>query len=99
MTERFTLISELGRGGMGVVSKARDKESGEIVALKLLRDAYAEDPEYVTRFERELELAQRIHSRHVVKVLGYGVRDHSPYLALEYIDGRLGLPRFDGQIR
>ena len=87
MTERFTLLSELGRGSMGVVWKARDEESGSIVALKLLRETYAEDPDYVTRFERELELAKRIHSRNVVQVLGYGVRDKVPYLALEYVDG------------
>jgi serine/threonine protein kinase len=87
MTERFTLISELGRGGMGVVWKARDEETGHIVALKLLRDVYAEDASYVTRFERELELAKRIHSANVVQVLGYGVRDHTPYLALEFVDG------------
>ena len=87
MTERFTLLSELGRGGMGVVWKARDEETGQIVALKLLRETYAEDPDYLARFERELELAKRIHSRNVVGVLGYGVRDKTPYLALEYIDG------------
>jgi serine/threonine protein kinase len=87
MTERFTLLSELGRGGMGVVWKARDEESGQIVALKLLRETYAEDPDYVTRFERELELAKRIHSRNVVQVLGYGMRDKTPYLALEFVDG------------
>jgi serine/threonine protein kinase len=87
MTERFTLLTELGRGGMGVVWKARDEETGQIVALKLLRETYAEDPDYVTRFERELELAKRIHSRNVVQVLGYGVRDKTPYLALEFVDG------------
>jgi serine/threonine-protein kinase len=87
MTERFTLLSELGRGGMGVVWKARDEETGQIVALKLLREAYAEDPDYLARFERELELAKRIDSVHVVKVLGYGVRQKVPYLALEYVDG------------
>jgi hypothetical protein len=87
MTERFTLLSELGRGGMGVVWKARDEETGQIVALKLLREAYTEDPEYLARFERELELAKRIDSVHVVKVLGFGVREKMPYLALEYVEG------------
>ncbi len=87
MTERFTLLSELGRGGMGVVWRARDEESGSIVALKLMREAYAEDPEYLARFERELELARRIDSVYVVKVLGFGVRGKVPYLALEYVDG------------
>jgi serine/threonine protein kinase len=87
MTERFTLLSELGRGGMGVVWKARDEETGTIVALKLLREAYADDPDYLKRFERELDLARRINSVHVVKVLGYGVRQRVPYLALEYVDG------------
>ncbi len=87
MTERFTLVSELGRGGMGVVWKARDEESGQLVALKVMREAYAEDADYVTRFERELELSRRINSDHVVKVLGFGVRERLPYLALEYVDG------------
>jgi hypothetical protein len=87
MAERFTLLTELGRGGMGVVWKARDEETGQIVALKLLREAYAEDPDYLTRFERELELARRINSEHVVRMLGFGVRGKMPYLAMEYVDG------------
>jgi serine/threonine protein kinase len=87
LAERFTLLSELGRGGMGVVWKARDEETGQIVALKVMREMYAEDADYVARFERELELAKRIDSVHVVKVLGYGVRQGMPYLALEYVDG------------
>jgi len=73
---------------MGVVWKARDEESGQIVALKLLREAYAEDPTYLGRFERELELASRIDSPNVVKVLGYGVREAVPYPALEYVEGQ-----------
>jgi serine/threonine-protein kinase len=85
--ERFTLIEKIGRGGMGVVWKARDEETGAIVAVKLLNAAYADQSDYVIRFERELELARRIHSKNVVEVLGYGVRDGTPYLALQYIDG------------
>jgi YVTN family beta-propeller protein len=87
MTERFTLLTERGRVAMGVVWRARDEESGQIVALKLLRSVYAEDPDYLARFGRELELARRIDSPHVVKVLGYGAREGVPYLTLEYVDG------------
>ena len=83
--ERYTLLEKIGRGGMGVVWKARDEETGKIVALKLLNAAYADQPDYAIRFERELKLAQRIHSDHVVEVLGFGVRDETPYLSLQYI--------------
>jgi serine/threonine protein kinase len=72
---------------MGVVWRARDEESDSIVALKLLREAYAEDPDYLTRFEHELDLSRRINSDHVVKALGFGVRARMPYLVLEYVDG------------
>ena len=85
--ERFELLSQLGKGGMGIVWKARDSESGEIVALKLLHAIYAEEPDYVARFEREVEVAQRIDSPHVVKVLGFGRRSGVPYMAMEYVEG------------
>jgi len=87
VTERFTLLTELGRGGMGVVWKARDEETGKIVAIKLLQASLSSDADYVTRFERELELVRRIHSPHVVELLGYGSRDGAPFLALEFVDG------------
>jgi serine/threonine-protein kinase len=73
---------------MGVVWRARDDQTGQIVALKLLRDLYVEDESYRLRFEHELEIARRITSPHVVKVLGYGAREGVPYIAFEFIDGR-----------
>ena len=88
MTERFELLSQLGKGGMGVVWKARDTESGEIIALKLLHSIYVDDADYVARFEREVEVSQRIVSPNVVRVLGYGKRDGVPYVAMEYVDGK-----------
>jgi hypothetical protein len=88
MTDRYLLLSEIGRGAMGVVWKARDDETGEIVALKLLREIYSEDAGYRKRFERELALARRIDSINVVKMLGFGDRDGRPYLVLEYVEGR-----------
>ena len=87
MTERFELLSQLGKGGMGTVWKARDTESGEVIALKLLHSIYVDDADYVARFEREVEVSQRIVSPNVVRVLGYGKRDGVPYVAMEYVDG------------
>jgi predicted Ser/Thr protein kinase len=88
VTDRFELLSQLGRGGMGVVWKARDRETGDIVALKLIHSIYLDDPDYIARFEREVEVARRIDSPHVVKVLGYGRQDSVPYMAMEYVEGQ-----------
>jgi serine/threonine protein kinase len=75
MTERFALLTELGRGGMGVVWKARDEDTGQIVALKVMREMYAEDAHHVARFERELESTKRINPVPVVQVPGWLLAD------------------------
>lgn len=87
MTDRFELLEELGTGGMGTVWKARDAETGDVVALKLLHRQFVSDAEYVARFEREVELARRIDSPYVVRVLGFGRQDGTPYVAMEFVDG------------
>jgi|GEM_PF-3583153 len=88
MAGRFELLEELGTGGMGTVWKARDRDSGQVVALKLLHRQFVPDSEYVARFEREVEIAQRVDSPFVVKVLGFGRQDGTPFVAMEYIEGR-----------
>ncbi len=88
MTERFELLEQIGKGGMGTVWKARDTETGEVVALKLLHEQYADDPYFLERFEREVEVTRRVQSSHVVRMVGYGVREGRPYVAMEYVDGR-----------
>ncbi len=88
MTDRFTLLEQLGRGGMGVVWKTRDNQTGDVIALKLLHSIYADDRDYVVRLEREVEVVRRIDSKNVVRVLGYGRRDEVPYIAMEYVAGR-----------
>ena len=62
MAERFDLIEQIGKGGMGTVWRARDRETGQVVALKLIHSVFADDPDCVTRFEREVEVARRIDS-------------------------------------
>jgi serine/threonine-protein kinase len=88
LSETFELIEELGRGGMGVVWRAHDTRTGNDVALKVLHASLAGDYEYLQRFQREVEMASRVQSPYVVRVLGYGVRDGSPYMAMEYIQGK-----------
>lgn len=85
MTERFELLDRLGSGGMATVWKARDRESGHFVAVKMLHPHLAEDPSVVARFEREVGYAPA--SPHIVQVLGFGTRDGSPYIVMEYVAG------------
>jgi serine/threonine-protein kinase len=88
MTERFELIEEAGRGAMGVVWKAFDRERNKFVAIKMLRDLHLDDPEYVERFAREVDLARSVKSPHVVRVRGYGVRQSVPFVVLEFVPGQ-----------
>jgi serine/threonine-protein kinase len=88
VNERFELLERIGRGGMGTVWKARDQESGDIVALKVLHEQYADDPYFVQRFEREVEVTQRIDSPYVARTLGFGQREGRPYIVMEYVDGK-----------
>ena len=63
LRQRYDLLAELGRGGMGVVYKARDRETGDVVALKVLRPEIAARPELIERFKSELLLAARSPTR------------------------------------
>jgi serine/threonine protein kinase len=87
MTDRFELLEEVGRGAMGVVWRARDNSTGKIVAVKMLQEVHADDPEYVERFAREVDLARQVRSPNIVRISGYGVRDGAPFVVLEFVAG------------
>ncbi|HLK46183.1 MAG TPA: serine/threonine-protein kinase, partial [Acidimicrobiales bacterium] len=83
---RFTVLAELGRGGMGVVYKAWDRSLARFVALKLLpADA---DASAVGRFRREALAVARVRHSAIVAVHDAGVANGRPYLAMDYIDGK-----------
>ena len=63
---KYKLLSELGRGGMGIVYKARHQRMNRIVALKVISDRVARDSEAARRFRREVEAAARLRHPHVV---------------------------------
>jgi eukaryotic-like serine/threonine-protein kinase len=84
---RYVLGRQLGAGGMGVVRTAHDEVLHREVAVKLLADNLAADPEARERFLREARAAARIHDPHVVSVYDVGDEAGRPYLVMELVDG------------
>jgi DNA-binding beta-propeller fold protein YncE len=76
-----------GRGGMGVVYRARDPRIGRPVALKVLAPSLADDAAFRRRFEREWRLAAALDHPNVATVYGAGEQDGRLYLAMQFIDG------------
>jgi serine/threonine-protein kinase len=86
--DRYEVLGTLGKGGMGVVYRARDRQLDEVVALKLLRpDALAQDPTLLERFKQEIKLARRITHRNVLRTHDFGEAGGVPYISMEYFDG------------
>jgi serine/threonine-protein kinase len=85
---RYEILGSLGRGGMGVVYRARDTQLDEVVALKLLRpEALESDPSLLDRFKQEIRLARRITHRNVLRTHDFGEAAGVPYISMEYVDG------------
>ncbi|MFI5238850.1 MAG: protein kinase, partial [Gemmatimonadales bacterium] len=85
---RYQILRVIGRGGMGMVYKARDRELAEDIAIKTLRsNAMSDDPTVVERFKTEIRLARRISHRNVVRTHDLGERDGAYYVTMEYVEG------------
>ncbi len=87
ITKRYEVMAELGRGGMGIVCKARDRETGEMVALKVLKPDIADDATFMERFKRELRLARKITHKNVCRVHEFNRAGDAAYISMEYVDG------------
>lgn len=85
---RYRLGEQLGAGGMGTVHRAERLKLGRAVAIKFLRPAFARQPDFLRRFEREALAMSRIYHHHCVSIIDYGMHDESPYLVMEYVPGR-----------
>jgi predicted ATPase len=84
---RYQVLEELGRGGMGKVYKALDKEIQEEVALKLLNPEIAGDEKTIERFRNELKYARRITHRHVCRMHDINRENETYFITMEYVPG------------
>jgi WD40 repeat protein len=83
----YELLEEVGRGGMGVVYRARQVSLNRIVALKMILSGDFSGPEERARFRTEAESAARLQNPNVVQIYEVGEHDGRPFLSLEFVDG------------
>src|SRR5919202_1103431 len=85
---RYRISEALGGGGMAQVYLVHDDVLDRDVALKMLRDQYAADEEFIERFRQEARSAARLSHPHIVQVYDQGrSEDGTYYIAMEYIPG------------
>jgi WD40 repeat protein/serine/threonine protein kinase len=83
----YEILGELGRGGMGVVYKARQLHLKRLVALKMIRTTGPGDAEQQARFRVEAEAVARLQHPNIVQIYEVGEAEGRPFLALEYVEG------------
>ena len=88
MLLHYRLVQRLGEGGMGVVWKAIDTSLEREVAIKILPEAFAADPERLVRFEREAKLLASLNHPNVAAVFGLHEAQGVRFLAMELVRGR-----------
>jgi WD40 repeat protein/serine/threonine protein kinase len=93
----YEVLEELGRGGMGVVYKARQVELRRLVAIKMILAGAHAGAREMARFHREAQAVARLQHPHIVQIYDMGEHDGQPFFALEYVDGGNLAQRLDGK--
>lgn len=84
---RYRVIRLLGQGGMGTVYLVRDLELDRDVALKLIRDPLAADPQLLGRFKREIQLSSEITHPNVLRIYDLGESEGTRFLTMQFVSG------------
>jgi eukaryotic-like serine/threonine-protein kinase len=85
---QYTVVSQIGRGGMGVVYKARDESLNRFVAIKVLNEQLTEDSTFLQRFVREAQAAAGLSHPNIVQIFFIGEDNSHPYFVMEFVSGR-----------
>lgn len=86
--ERYEIIEKIGSGGMSIVYKAKDRRLQRYVAIKELREEYAQDEEFVSKFRREALSAASLSYPNIVGIYDVGNEQEIHYIVMEYVEGK-----------
>ncbi|MFB3904231.1 MAG: serine/threonine-protein kinase [Acidobacteriota bacterium] len=84
----YRIVERIGEGGMGVVYRAHDARLGRDVAIKVLPDKFAGDPEWVARFAREARLLASLNHPGIAAIHGFEEVENQAFLVLELVEGK-----------
>jgi len=88
LSNRYEIMDKIGDGGMALVYSAKDTLLNRLVAVKILREQYANDSDFISRFYREAQAAASLSHPNVVTVYDVGTYNNTPYIVMEYIHGK-----------
>ncbi len=83
----YEVVAPLGAGGRGEVYRARDTKLDRDVAIKVLPDFYARDPERVARFQRKAKVLASLNHPHIAAIYGFEESDNKRFLVMELVEG------------
>lgn len=87
LESRYQVLKELGRGGMGIVFQAHDKQLGEQVAIKVLSPLLSNNPEALERMKREVTAARKITHPNIIRIFDFSEANGLQYVSMEYFSG------------
>src|SRR5690554_2230691 len=85
--KRYEVIARVGGGGMAIVYKAHDSLLNRKVAVKVLRQQYTNDDDFIRRFRREAQAAASLSHPNIVSIYDVGQDDDVYYIVMEYVEG------------
>ncbi|NLC32746.1 MAG: Stk1 family PASTA domain-containing Ser/Thr kinase [Clostridiales bacterium] len=88
IAQRYQIIAPIGEGGMALVYLARDLRTDHDVAIKFLRPEFKENPDFLSRFQREANAASKMSHHNIVNLLDVGEDTNNPFIVIEYVNGK-----------
>ncbi|MDQ6973619.1 MAG: serine/threonine-protein kinase, partial [Mariprofundaceae bacterium] len=83
----YTMMEEIGRGGTGIVYRAKHQKTGHQVAIKILHDNLTEDAQQIERFHREARIHQNIRHPNILQFIGLYDSEQTLAIVMEYLQG------------